>query len=833
QETLLLDIQTTNYYDLVLWAEKLGLESNGSIDDLRKILFTHYEIEAPNDTKEIQSGRSIIIEAARELNYIENITIEQNYILLQGEVVLEMIDYDNNTSHKIKADNIVFNETEKTISASGNIIYEIIKADKSEYFYGKSLVFEIDSWEGIFFEGVSETTRLVEDKELSSSENINFFFSGENIYRGSGDRIELNKGSITSSKIKDPYYRLDADKIWILQPGEWALKNATLYVGRIPVFYFPFFFLPGDELIFNPTVGYKEIEGYFINTTSYLIGLKEEESDDTFSFLKSENVNQGLKENYREGLFLRTSDKDLDINLWPYNNNSYLKLYLDYYSRKGYFIGLDGKLIFDSFLESINFFTGLSYSKYIYLDTKTDVYTPLRINSSGSYVYDHEKTYFFGQSIPFRFAFDIEMAFKTSWATLNIDLPLYSDNKYRANFLNREEGLKWVELINNDEKDIDNKEKEMSSLIWYINGSFNPSFEALSPVVDNLSIDKLNTNLNWLSRVRAHPEEQLLNNNNYIYDDALSFYYPSSLILPDFSGRISGTFFQTQEPAVNSLENNLKLEDKELLRDPFTEDIEIIPVKESDSLVETPVLLDFYTIELIKEKDIFSNLLTYSIIPSFTINSIFNSNIPESENDISFESDYSIFTAQTTSSLDYSFNIFDTFLDFNNISILSMNYKEHFDPTNQTAVWDSYLLQDNNATNYKITDKITIISKPFTNNEVIKGTAFTYNLNTTLYNRFWNTTDGAFQDNYFIWDEESINDHRASIEFKIEDNDNYQILKLDTVLPPQNIELYPEIIFHAAAYTGSIKTEFHFIEALPNNYWVYKPYEGYIQYDFY
>ncbi len=833
KDTLLLDIQTSNYYDLVIWADKLDLISSGSIDDIRKVLFLHYNIEPSSQNNEIQSGRSIIVESANELNYIENITIDQNYIILQGEVILEMIDYDNNTSHKINADKIIFNETENTIEASGNIIYEIISAEKNEYFYGKSLVFEIESWEGIFFEGVSESDRLVVNDELSTSENIKFFFSGENIYRGSGDRIELNKGTITSSNLDDPYYRIDADKIWILAPGEWAVKNATLFVGRIPVFYFPFFFLPGDEMIFNPTVGYKEFEGYFFNTTSYLIGLKEEGDDETFSFLKSGNENQSLKEKYREGLFLRTSDKALNTEIWPYYNSSYLKLYVDYYSKKGLFVGLDGKMNFDSYLNKIDFFTAFSFSRYVYYDTKTNAYTPLRIDNSGSYVSDYEKTIFLGISIPFRFAFDIEMAFKTDWATLDVDLPIYSDSKFRANFMNREEGLKWTEIISNDEKSFNNTENEISSLSWFINGTLNPNIESLSPVIENLSINKLNVNLNWLSRVKEHPENQLLTDNNYIYDDSFSFYYPSSLILPDISGNISGTLFKTEDSIPGHVDDNLSIEEEMLLKNPFKEDILHLPLNDSLSLIETPVLLDYFPIEITKQSNNFSNVLKYSIIPSFSIDSIFNSDIPLTESDVDFTSDYSIFSAQTTSSLDYSFNIFDSFLDFSNISIFSMNYKEHFNPVDQSAVWDSYILQDKNATNYKLTDKITIVSMPFMDNEKINETAFTYSLNTTLYNKYWNTIDGRFQDNYFLWNDESITDHRANLEIKINNSDNYQILKLDTVLPPQDIELIPEIIFHQGNVTGSIKTEFNYIKDIPEDYWVYKPYEGYLKYDFF
>lgn len=835
QETLKLDIQSTNYYDLVIWADKLELVSTGSISDLREILFSYYNIESEIVKEEQERGRSIIIESARELNYIENIEINQNYIILQGEVILEMIDYDNQTTHKINADKIVFNQTEKTISAFGNIIYEIIRADNNEYFYGKSLVFEIDTWEGVFFEGVSETDRLVEDDESSSSENVKFFFSGEYIYRSSGDRIELNKGSITSSKIENPYYRIDADKIWILGPGEWAIKNATLFVGRIPMLYIPFFFLPGDELIFNPAVGVKDIEGYFINTTSYLIGLKEEGTDDTFSFLKSENT--GLKEKYKEGMFLRSSNKDLNTEIWPYNNGSNLKLYIDYYSRKGFFIGLDGDMHFDSYLENIEIFTAVSISKYIYKYNKNDIgkiigpynYTSFMKDENDNYISVYEESNLFGQTIPFRFAFDVNFVIKNNWLRLNLDLPVYSDTKFRSHFMNREEGLKWTELISDEEKSSENTENELTSLSWFINSSINPSVEKISPFISNLSIDKLNIKLNWLSRTKEHPYKQLLTDNNYIYDDSLSFYYPSSLVLPDISGKISGIIFQT-----NKMVPDIPIAQEEVsfLKDPFIENTTNKALPVSTDILDQPDLLVFFPIEINEEKELFTNILKYSIKPSLSIDSIFSSDIPNTENDIDFVSDFSILSTQTTSSLDYTFNIYESFLKFSNTSILSLNYKEHFNPIDQSGNWDSYLLQDKNATNYKLTDKLTIQSKPFIDSQFFEDTTFTYNLNTTLYNKYWDSINDSFRNKYFLWNDESISNHHAAFEMKIGSLTNYQVIKLDAVLPPQNIEFYPEITIHAEKITGSLKTKFLFIKAEPENYWEYEPYEGYIQYNF-
>jgi lipopolysaccharide assembly outer membrane protein LptD (OstA) len=829
-DTLSLDVETANYYELENWAIKLGLSSNGSIDELRNRIYAYYEYKPISKDLEKESGRSIIIESARELNYIDDLTINQNYIILHGEVILKMIDSDNQSIHEIKADKIIFNQTEKTISALGNIDYKINRSGEDEFFHGESLVFEVETWQGIFFEGVSEKNRLIENKDLSSSENVPFFFSGENIYRGANDKISLSKGSITSSKNDDPYYRIDADKIWVLGPGEWAIKNAALYVGRIPLFYLPFMFLPGDELIVNPSLGYKTIEGYFINTTTYLIGIKDNSSSDTFSFLQTNDSTSILKAKERNGFFLETTERDLNTDIWPYKNGSNLKLLVDYYTRKGIFIGLDGSLNFDSFIKNIDLFSGISFSRYLYQEILSSQYTPFRVDSNGNYISDYEESYVFGNILPFRFAVDFSMLINTNWANLDIDLPMYSDSKFRSDFLNREEGLKWTEIFDTQENDNSPAEPELSTLSLSIIGSLHPSAPNLKPFIENLSFNKINTKFNFQSAVLNKSYNQLLIDNNYKSEDLLSFYYPSSLILPEVSGIISGIIFKSKNKNdVTGNSEGTRVIESELLLEPWDKNIRGDGVI-SSGLLKDPLKQDYIPLKIKKESTVFTNTLKYSISPSLSLNSIFSSVAPTQVEDISYLTDYSIFSAQTTALLDYSFHIYDSMISLNNLTIFSLNYKEHINSNIETDVWESYLLQDKTATNYKLTDTLKISTKPFINYDLIKDSSFSYNLGTTLYNKYFNSTSTAFEEKYPVWDKESINSHRATINLKLFDSVNNQIFKIETVLPPDNIEIYPDLTLSSTIITGNLKTGFKFLEN--DNSWINEPYESFIKLKF-
>ncbi len=824
-DALILDIDSTGYYDLVLWLNKLEINTTGSIEDLRNRLYEYYDVTPEIKNKTAGDGRSIIIESARALNYLKDITIDQNLIVLEGQVVLRMIDPSNKSTHKITADKITFNQTEKTISALGHIRYEIAGESNNELFYGESLVFEIENWEGIFFEGVSENDRVVDDK------NISFFFSGDYIYRSSNDKIILNKGSITSSRVSDPYYRLDAEKIWVLQPGEWAIKNALLYVGRIPMLYIPFFFLPGDKLIFNPSAGYKETAGYFINTTTFLLGQKDETGNDTFSFLKSNNNTEIMKKE-RNGLFLTSTDKPVDMESWPYSTGSSIKLLGDYYSRKGFFLGLDGSLEFSGFLRQLNFFTAFSLSKYLFLDNAGNIYTPYRTDINGNYVSDYESSYFLGNKLPFRYAFDVDLNLGNSWMNFNINLPVYSDGQFRLHFMNREEGVKWTEFLDNNTTAAGTGENEINSMNWEFRGSLTPSADKLSPLIQEIALKKFNIQLTWLSAVLPFEDSSVLTGGNYSLEDNLSYFYPSALVIPDLSASISGTIFKSAENN-SAAEDNISLES--VLVNPISNSSKSTDLKKEESLLEIPEILGSIPIETVGKVKNFSNTLKYSIKPSVLVNSVFNTTPPALAEDTEFKSDYSILNSQITSILDYSFNLRESLLEFNNKTIFSMNYKQHFNPSSDIVNWDSLLLQDNNATNYKVSDNILIQSKPFPISSILNESVFSYSLGTVLYNRYYDQTSLDFTDDYFQWNESSINNHKASFELKYRTGNNLQILKIESVLPPGTTEFNPEVILTTGKLTGSARAGLKYREdgfITPSQLWTYDPVFLYMKYSF-
>ena len=324
------DISSASYYELVSWCEELGLDDSGSRKDLQARLASHFSVklpEAPTPGK-----RAVTVRSARQSEYFTQSESQEKYVLLRGDVVVEVRDATDGTLQVIKAASLTFNQTRRTISAVGDVTYTLTRGGQTDTFTGQSLDFNLDSSEAIFYDG--STRRVIK----RTGRDVPFTFAGETITRVSNDTIILQKGAFTSSETPaDPLYQIRAGTVWLLAPGEWAVQDAVLFVGRVPVLYLPAFFWPGDDFFFNPNIGYKQREGSFLQTTTYLLGRKPKE-DTPFSFLQLTGSGDAGYALEPHGLFLRK----MPGTIAPKSDGHTLKLMADIYSRLGIMAGLAG-----------------------------------------------------------------------------------------------------------------------------------------------------------------------------------------------------------------------------------------------------------------------------------------------------------------------------------------------------------------------------------------------------------------------------------------------------------------------------------------------------------
>ncbi len=765
EKTMKADIDTSSYFELQQWAESLGLDTSGTISDLRKKLYRYYNVKEVNTEEDkTAAADSIVIKSAKELESVNIEEIDETCIVLSGNVKLELVDKKKKSKHEITADKIIFNKKEKTVTAIGNIVYIIQNEDSKEYFYGEKLTFNIQSFEGVFFKGVSEKHQKTEDGDRV------FYFFGEKIFRKEGDKVILENGIISSSRDKNPDYHLKAKKIWILNPGEWAIKSSVLYVGRVPVFAFPFMYMPGDKLVFHPVYGMKSKKGYFINTTTYLLGQPKPDSDSSsFSFLQSSGGNKDtlLK---REGFFLRKTSI-------PYKaDDNYLKFIADYYTQKGFFMGIDGQAEELGAVKSAALLAGIGFNRYIYSDSLYG-YTPYLFDS-GTYESVWEKSYFFGNEFPFRFGFDLSVSAALGGLNLDLSVPVYSDTTFYSDFTDRKENFDFKNVFS-PESDQTALPSAKDSLEWNITAGWHMKSGVLSPYVQNLSVDRLKFDVSLFS-------------NQLDYDtipvDPLSYYYPQNIVYPDFSGKISGVIFSTED-------RNSKKRDPldRIMKKPWEKE-KHENNKEKKDTINPPDVSDYEKLPYNFMYEGVKQTLSYSIQPRITLNSILNSTVPSESDSFMTTPDYSILSSQNTASLLYSAAFSEKLLKIDTRTTLNSSYKNHFDGSdNYEGDWETFVLQDKTSTKYSVLGTTKVTSYPLLFSDDFSLSNIQYSISTLYFNHYYDSTESEYVDRYLSWDTDSINTHQLDMNLVYKPGSLPQTLQTKFVLPPKNMEVYPSL----------------------------------------
>ena len=298
---------------------------------------------------------TININNARQTSNQKDEETGNDLIILEGSVQLSV--QNGSSTSEIKADRITYDRVTEILFAEGNVeITTKSSGSGGETTTAKSLLLNTSTLEGVFDDGRVIQTQSDAINLPSGSTLIVF---SDLMGKSLNNTIAFKNSSLTFCDDENPHWKINASRTWLLPGGEFAFFNALLYVGVVPVFYFPAFYYPKDELVFNPVFSTRNREGYAIQTTTYLIGRKPLESSSSSSAGSSSSSDgsdslkalynfmkpSSLKEQKLEGLVLHNLDQD-----YTGDTSKYLKFMADWYSRLGYMVGVDG-----SFTQKNNF----------------------------------------------------------------------------------------------------------------------------------------------------------------------------------------------------------------------------------------------------------------------------------------------------------------------------------------------------------------------------------------------------------------------------------------------------------------------------------------------
>ncbi|MDR1238543.1 MAG: LPS-assembly protein LptD [Treponema sp.] len=567
------EIRTATMPELAAWCRELGLSEGGTREEMSRRLLDHFNLAESGaaEGEDAASRKIITIESARSAHYFTLDVVDEEYARLQGDVIVSLKDGD--TVHRITAREMLFNRTRNLITASGGVEYIKESGDTVETFRGESITVNLDNWSSIFLDGVSE-------RSLQNDETA-YRFAGAVISRSGEEVTILDHASVTNAKSDESFWSLAASKIWLLPGSDFAIFNAVLKVGEIPVLYFPFFHYPADEVIFHPVLGYRSREGNFLQTTTYILGRPKASSSSESSITKILGSSADM-EKRREGIFLRSTGKKVSDP-----DAASLKAIVDMYANLGYYFGTELTLPAKGLLGAIDLSAGLGLTRTVVKDSLG--YTPFADYDGES---EWNRAKFISWDVPFRYRFKTGGSLSGKFGSLSWNFPYYSDPFVDRDFVNnRSEEMDWVHIIQEgaDQTELNSNENLLTSYNWEISGSLRPSLPFLAPYVSDIS-------LNNSSLVNFRTRDLASTNPNYNeYAPNRKFFYPERISLYSVNGSISGTLLTlggtgaNREEAKPQEEDRWPLDNIGIPRSPWARDPAEIKGGEAEKLIP-PVL---------------------------------------------------------------------------------------------------------------------------------------------------------------------------------------------------------------------------------------------------
>lgn len=483
-----------------------------------------------------QNVSIVTIQRAQHTKTSKNPTTNSDTVTFEGDVYLTI---ERGSEHvEIYADTVHYDRARKMIHAEGNVTMQ----EKSDGAYirsmtGNALMLHSEKLSGIFDDMKIDARQVQNGKSLSDTVLI---IDAEAFAKDSGGTIAFKNSTLTFCDDENPHWKIKASRVWLLPGNEIALFNGVFYIGHVPIAYLPIFYYPKDELIFNPVFGYRPRVGYFVQTTTYLIGRKpllntENTGGTVYQFTEQSN----LMEQRREGLFLRNLDKPATVT-----SNDYLKVLADVYSNIGASGGVEGHFEpVNSFFTRIDFTSLFARSRNVYFTEDDALYSPYNIDQQSEW----NDASIFGKSVPFRFKQELFVEGKCDELSLTLSLPFYSDPFFDADFAERSEHMDWLNFLthtnlNTDDEFTRLQNATLSQYSWRFSGKYTPKIEAFSKYL-NISVS-FASSLDWASKKDA----------SFALDSVApsrEFFYPAKITPLDLSVALSGTLIDYDEDAVN------------------------------------------------------------------------------------------------------------------------------------------------------------------------------------------------------------------------------------------------------------------------------------------
>ena len=490
-----------------------GIDTSLSDDMIRNELYKAEGLETVSEKEEEDGTYSVLIEGA---DYLSS---SQGVITLRGNVSLSFSKGDDETI--MISDEVVIDTSSSLIVALGNVNFssqgennaQRIDADIVSFYWEKGNL-------------VVENASTLNERKNSEGEDVNVYSVGERLtYFDNGSAI-YEDGYIASSD-DDPLSSISASRITMLPGSDMLIENAVLNIGRVPIFYFPFFFFPGSRITGNPSFGFTSTRGAFLNTTFEIFGHSQLiDNSDSSSFASifsdvDESDNLVPRGSYY------TADQDLSaLESWADASESHMAVMADVYQETGLHLGLDTRInLFDKSL-GFDSFSGVALT-----------YTN-NANESN-----------------FRYYSENSLSYSFSGLSLLLSYPVYSDSNVLVDFGNRITSFSIESLFFQSPSFPSTYSSAITSFSRIAELKYSLPSSLRSDYLSSLSI----------SRLRAE--------SRYSWDSRNHKYVIDYIDLPKLTASASGSFFNFEYEDKGEDDEELDEAELFLLSDPLLYDV--------------------------------------------------------------------------------------------------------------------------------------------------------------------------------------------------------------------------------------------------------------------
>ena len=793
QNRILMEIRTSTLSELASWSRELGLPEGGTSGDLARRLRDYFGLGDQPDTDDSGNRRIITIESARSTEYFKIEAVDEEYARLSGEVRLSLKDGD--AIHSIHAWNVLFNRTRNILTASGGVMYRKEEGDTVETFRGESITVDLDNWSSIFLGGVSERTL--------QSDNTAYLFSGTVISRDEEDVTILNRAVISNAGSDESLWSLNATRVWLLPGSDFAIFNAVLKIGEIPVLYIPFFYYPSDEIVFHPVIGSRTREGSYVQTTTYILGRPQTDSASQSSLTRILGSSNDM-EKVREGMFLRsTGRRAVDPG------QTSLIAMVDFYTNLGAFLGTELRLPSRSVFGPISLDIGFGLTRTI--AQVGSVYTPFFPDYDGGT--DWNWSNLFSMNVPFRYRFETSSSISGRYGSFSWNLPFYSDPLVNSDFIaNRSTDMDWVNMLQQGaavDLQESSAQSHQGSYQWTFHGTINPRFPSMAPYISSINIGSISSSISFAS-IDGRVRNNIQNNDIRFWSPSIFFYAPDAATLYSISASVSGTPLSLGAAATQPIINREEIPLPDIIsnigtpRSPFTEEREEEETQQrdpADTLVP-PVLNQRF--DLPRRSGFMRASVNYSFTPTSASTLYFDTHKWNEFGDVNWGDIASIISnfsgnASTTMSMNFGENFITNTLTYsgtgtwrqysylNEEAGLFLDSNGDPDPARVAAA----KLREYNSSNFSTSFSLSTSVRPFSRHPVFSATSMQHSLSgLALRSHFIGTGDEPeWEIIYGSWDKDKITAHTFTGTLSAMVWEQTQTLSVSSELPPRDSAL--------------------------------------------